>query len=241
MVSGRADHLLSIGSGEAESRQRIVTKARGASSAEDLPRSSRVRGASLLCGHFELEAKALHPLLDSLPKIVVLARQDGVGHDWVASLVASCEVAAGKAVPATEAILRRLSEILLIELLQAVTAADAGSPTTLGGLCDPGLASVLQAVIAEPEKGWSIPTLAKRAGMSRSAFVRRFRGSCGLSPGRYVTVCRMQKARRLLERGDFSTARVASSVGYASEAAFSRSFRSCFGAPPSAFRRRETP
>jgi AraC-like DNA-binding protein len=49
---------------------------------------------------------------------------------------------------------------------------------------------------------WTAESLAKAAGMSRSAFASRFKGLLGQTPLEYVTEWRMQKAMRLLEQRD---------------------------------------
>jgi AraC-like DNA-binding protein len=58
--------------------------------------------------------------------------------------------------------------------------------------------------------------------MSRSAFAARFKELLGQTPLEYVTEWRMQKAMRLLQQRDKKLLDVARSVGYESDAAFSK-------------------
>ena len=68
--------------------------------------------------------------------------------------------------------------------------------------------------------------------MSRSGFSARFTNLVGESALRYLTHWRMQLARtQLLETSEPLSA-IAGSVGYQSEAAFSRAFKRVFGVPP---------
>jgi AraC-like DNA-binding protein len=77
---------------------------------------------------------------------------------------------------------------------------------------------------------WTVEPLAEAAGMSRSAFAARFKELLGQTPLEYVTEWRMQKAMRLLQRRDKKLIDVARSVGYESDAAFSKAFQaSCRG------------
>jgi AraC-like DNA-binding protein len=68
--------------------------------------------------------------------------------------------------------------------------------------------------------------------MSRSAFAARFKELLGQAPLEYVTEWRMQKAMQLLEQRDKKLIDVARSVGYESDAAFSKAFKRVVGANP---------
>lgn len=83
---------------------------------------------------------------------------------------------------------------------------------------------------------WSIRRMAKTAGMSRAAFVRKFRSDVGMSPLGYLTRLRMRVAAALLIETDARAADVAREVGYVSPFAFSRAFKRVMGVPPSAHR-----
>jgi AraC-like DNA-binding protein len=78
----------------------------------------------------------------------------------------------------------------------------------------------------------SVPLLARRAGMSVSAYYDRFRQVTSLSPMQYLKRVRLQHSRVLLASG-ISVTEVAFAVGYASTSQFSRDFRSYFALPPS--------
>jgi AraC-like DNA-binding protein len=65
----------------------------------------------------------------------------------------------------------------------------------------------------------------------------RFTEMVGYPPMQYLTLWRMQLASKLLREGA-SIVRVAEVVGYESEAAFSRAFKSVIGEAPSSWRRR---
>ena len=74
--------------------------------------------------------------------------------------------------------------------------------------------------------------------MSRSAFAVRFKDLVGETPVEYLTSWRMQKAAALLQKDDRKLIDVARSVGYDSDAAFSKAFKRALSVPPGDFRRR---
>ena len=121
-------------------------------------------------------------------------------------------------------------------------SAGSGAPPDQGGvlaaLADPQLSESLACIHDRPGDAWSLETLARSAGMSRSVFADRFREVVGLPPMQYVTHWRMQRARRLLVDGNLALESVAEQVGYESAAAFSRVFKRSVGEAPGSYRRR---
>jgi AraC-like DNA-binding protein len=77
-----------------------------------------------------------------------------------------------------------------------------------------------------------IDSLARRVGMSPSAFHVHFKGVTALSPLQYQKRLRLQEARRLMLGEGLDAAEAAFRVGYESPSQFSREYRRLFGAPP---------
>jgi AraC family transcriptional regulator, alkane utilization regulator len=88
----------------------------------------------------------------------------------------------------------------------------------------------------QPERPWTVPTLAREVGMSRSTLARRFREILGETPLVYLSRSRLQTAAELMRTENLSLGEVAARVGYQSEASFSRAFRQTMGKPPAAYR-----
>lgn len=86
------------------------------------------------------------------------------------------------------------------------------------------------------EDDWDTATLARKVNLSRSTFVSRFLAALGQSPSRFLLSIRMRKASDLLLKTNLPLIKVATEVGYGSEAAFNRAFRRWFGEPPGHFR-----
>jgi AraC-like DNA-binding protein len=113
--------------------------------------------------------------------------------------------------------------------------ADASS--WLAGLRNRHVSSALRRMHARPAEQWTLERLAHEVGLSRSAFAERFAHFVHDTPMQYLTRWRMQLATHLLEQPGIGIAKIASDVGYESEAAFNRAFKKCVGVPPGAWRR----
>jgi transcriptional regulator GlxA family with amidase domain len=96
-------------------------------------------------------------------------------------------------------------------------------------------------VHGEPGADWSVEALADRVGMSPRHFSRSFTEQIGESPGRYVTIVRVEAARRLLEQEPHTTtAVVARRCGFGTAESLRRAFLRRLGVPPEQYRHRFT-
>ncbi len=82
-----------------------------------------------------------------------------------------------------------------------------------------------------------LASLAREAALSVYHFHRTFKRLFGVTPHRYLTALRLERARALLGDPESSIAGVCSAVGFQSTASFSLLFRRTFGTPPSSFRK----
>jgi len=77
-----------------------------------------------------------------------------------------------------------------------------------------------------------VAALARRVGLSPSAFHLHFKGVTGLSPLQYQKRLRLQEARRLMLVARLDAAEAAFRVGYESPSQFGREYRRMFGESP---------
>lgn len=77
--------------------------------------------------------------------------------------------------------------------------------------------------------------IAQKVGVSTRHLSRLFQKSLGMTPNRYMTIRRLDRARVLLLRPRTQVARVAEELGFASHATFSRWFRQQTGTTPQEF------
>ena len=106
----------------------------------------------------------------------------------------------------------------------------------LAGARDPEVGKALALMHQKPAHPWTIASLAKEAGLSRSVLAERFRHYLDQTPMAYLTRWRLQLGAQMLASTNYSVAQIAAEVGYESEAAFNRAFKREFESPPARFR-----
>jgi len=94
------------------------------------------------------------------------------------------------------------------------------------------IARVLQRIHVDPAQDFSVEALARKAGMSVSAFHHTFKQMTATSPLQYVKRIRLDKARQLMVHEGHNVSTAAMNVGYESVSQFSREFKRLFGASP---------
>lgn len=177
-------------------------------------------------------------LIALLPQVLRIdAWDDDVGN-WVQSTLSLIAREASALRPGGETVITRLADILVIQAIRAwLDTAPEAQQGWLAALRDRQLGRALTVIHRRPGQNWSVASLAREAGMSRSAFSARFSELVGQPAAQYLAQWRLHLARaRLIETAD-AVGAVAGGAGYKSEAAFSRAFKALFGVPPRAVRR----
>jgi len=195
----------------------------------------------IVCCFLGCDERPFNPLLTALPRTIHLS---GAGNEaasgWLASLLNIAVRESGSARPGRDNILARMSELMFVEAVRRyVETLPPAQTGWLAGLRDPVVGQALAALHGEPAASWTVESLARTVGVSRSVLADRFTEMVGQPPMQYVALWRMQLASRRLLEGE-PVAEVASAVGYESEAAFSRAFKKLVGDAPATWRRANT-
>ncbi len=192
----------------------------------------------VVCGHFGFAHKVMHPVIASLPALIHVKGRADRHYTWLEQFLVYMDGESKLRSEAWREVIKRLAEIIFIYVLREYMGSHPHSTAALMALVDPQIGKALQAIHATPAGDWSVDTLAARAAMSKTVFAARFRETLGVTPARYLVSWRMHKASALLmSRSDRSIREIAWEVGYESEAAFNRTFKEHFGAPPGRYRR----
>jgi AraC-like DNA-binding protein len=191
---------------------------------------------TFISGYFTIDAHDIQPLLAVLPKFLHLKseRDRTLAFQSVLEMLA---VETENPSLGTEAVISRLFELMFVHAIRAYSAQHQALPRGwLAAISHKNLGEAVRALHANLERGWTVESLARVAGMSRSAFAYKFKNVVGETPLEYLTRWRMQKAAGLIRRGNLSLSDICTNVGYDSEAAFNRMFKRTTGMTPGAFR-----
>lgn len=196
--------------------------------------------AQVICGFLGCAMRPFNPLLATLPAIMRV-RHAAPALERMHHLI---DFALGTLREprrsGSDSVLLRLAELMFVEVLRGHLDALPDAQTGwLAGLRDPLVGRALARLHAQPARAWTLDALATEAGTSRSVLADRFMHLVGSPPMHYLTQWRMQLAARLLADGGAKVHAVAETVGYESEAAFSRAFKKAAGVAPAQWRRRD--
>ncbi len=190
--------------------------------------ASRTDQPELVCATVHYGTGTSNPLANSLPEIMVLRDREleplRVSIEWLFR-------EAFQARNGRQAMMNRLTELFLIQLLRHVMDGGLASGGMLAALAHPQLARVLQAVHQAPGEAWPLSRLASMAAMSRTKFAMTFRRVLGLPPGEYLIEWRVCVAQSLLRKGR-ATGWVAQQVGYENASGLAKAFRKRTGLSP---------
>ncbi|PDT03251.1 hypothetical protein CO666_16930 [Rhizobium chutanense] len=190
----------------------------------------------LVCASFGVENAAMRTAIPMLPRFVHLSAQDIAADQRFSAIMSAVRSECQNPDSGSELMIAHLFEAVFVCTLRMAHLRSGGERSWLSALQDPALERVLQEIHRDPSHPWTVESLAQAAGLSRSVFARRFNRCMGVPPLTYLTQWRMKLAARQLKNSDDRLMKVATSVGYESEFAFSRAFKREFGAPPKEFR-----
>jgi AraC-like DNA-binding protein len=190
-----------------------------------------------VCGFMACEPRLSQVFLSGLPPMFKVSIRDDPSGKWLENSIRFSVDEADASRAGGEAVLAKLSEVLFVETLRAYIAYLPPEQTGwLAGARDSEVGKTLALMHRNPAHPWTIASLAKEAGVSRSVLAERFRHYLNEPPMAYLTRWRLQLGAEMLGSTSYSVAQIAAEVGYESEAAFNRAFKREFAVPPARFR-----
>jgi AraC-like DNA-binding protein len=189
---------------------------------------------SLLSGRSRIIDGRTHPIWRGLPPLLILRPEDDRQAQARQEILRQAENEARHPQPGSRGILDRLLEVALVRGIRTYLSQNGLLATAVR---DPEVFRVMSLVHEDAAHPWTLASMSSAVGLSRSSFAERFTRATGTSPAEYVTTWRMHRAAKLMRERGATIAGVAMSVGYASEAAFARTFRRVVGVSPGRFAR----
>jgi AraC-like DNA-binding protein len=204
---------------------------------EELSLGTGIGQTRILCASYHQDPAVTVPLLSLLPDVLhIPSRQADAALDTTLRLLAQ-EISRPQ--PGAAAVLNRIVDILLVQLLRAWLGTGAGhapAASWLTALTDPVAGPALAVLHTQPGHDWTVTSLAAAIGVSRATLARRFPAEVGCTPAAYLTRWRMDLAAQRLRDTDDTVGTIARSLGYTSEYAFNRAFTRARQLPPGRYR-----
>ena len=192
----------------------------------------------LMGGHFEFTATVQHPFIKTLPKVIYINNTNQEINLWLQHAASFMNEEISDEKIGSKLIVDRLVDILFVLMIRAYLDQATINKGFLMALKDTRISDSLKFIHDAFEKNLSLHQLASMAGMSRSLYFKEFKRLVGETPLSYLTNWRILKAQEILSESKINISEVASKVGYQSEAAFNRLFKSKIGITPAAYRRK---
>jgi transcriptional regulator of acetoin/glycerol metabolism/AraC-like DNA-binding protein len=105
-----------------------------------------------------------------------------------------------------------------------------------GGLPPGAMRRILEYIEAHVSENIELSMLATIAGLSLYHFAREFKRSAGLTPHSYLVRKRVERAKDMLARTDYSLTEIALAAGFSDQSHLARHFRHIIGSTPREFR-----
>jgi len=137
---------------------------------------------TIICGAVRFDHPAAHRLVTLLPNVITIDVWNSRELEWVQSTLRLMAIEAQEMRPGGETVVTRLADILVIQAIRSWMSKDPAARTGwLGALQDKQIGHALTLVHRDPAHPWTVESLAKEVGMSRSAFAARFTSLVGES------------------------------------------------------------
>lgn len=192
----------------------------------------------MLCASLHYSAIGEPGLYNALPRIIVLRRHMLEDEPLLLRTLDSLPSEIGRTAPGSRLVTLRAFETVFVLSLRIAMEQLAEESPALSALHHPGISKALMAIHGSYAEPWTVESLSREAGMSRSTFSQMFRELVGEPPMRHLTVRRLQEARRLLADTSVPQHDIAQRIGYRSQVGFHLAFRKEFDMTPGDFRSR---
>ncbi|MDR3525654.1 MAG: AraC family transcriptional regulator [Rhizomicrobium sp.] len=189
--------------------------------------------AKTISATFQFENKGgVSPLLRLLPEVIHIAKDADQSAVLIRDVAQFLIIEQTTQEPGAALMISRVIDVLIIRCIRTWAKSRGPRQGWIGALADARVSKAVAAIHRQPARNWTVETLASVAGMSRSRFAELFLATVGEPPLRYLHRWRLAMAFDLLRNSNLPVGEVAHTIGYESEAAFSRAYKTMYGTPP---------
>ncbi|MFF5210663.1 AraC family transcriptional regulator [Streptosporangium sp. NPDC000396] len=188
-----------------------------------------------LCAGLHYDELGDSPLYRALPAMIILDRDMLRAEPLLDHTLRGLAAEGQDEEPGAGLVALRAFEMVFVLALR--TALRNLDVPTARALRHPGVSRALFAMYTRYHESWTIESLAREAGMSRSVFSAAFHELVGDSPGRHLAGRRMSEAAHLLRHTSVPQATIPELVGYGTPVGFHLAFRRWSGMTPAEYRR----
>lgn len=187
----------------------------------------------LICGFFACDEVLSEQLVARLPRLMHCK----IGADSGAALLSrSVQPSRSAAQLGLGAVLGKLSELLFVDAIRAYVETLSQHEGGLTGLTDRYVSRGLALMYGRPGDHWTVESLARTVGVSKTALADHFVRCTGMAPMQYLSQWRLRVAADELRHTDRAIKLIAEGAGFGSTAAFARAFRRELGVSPARWR-----
>lgn len=190
-------------------------------------------GLVLICGYFRASYGVFVDLFSTLPAPIVEHFDAADGLDG--KLKAALSELTGREM-GSDAMSAALLKQVLVSAIRRSLISDDTWFERFASLRDQQIARSYSEMVARPGASHTVASLAKIAGLSRSAYMARFSDAFDSTPMAVLRQLRMRYAAGVLRSEALTVDKVAKIVGYSSRGSFVRAFRQAYGEDPSEYR-----
>lgn len=184
--------------------------------------------AEIVCAEFEFGQRFKNPLTSFIQSVIIIRIADAPEIESVHALL--MDEAFSSRCGKTFGVNQLLQYFLLV-VLRYLIRTEAIPAGVTKALADARLLKAINSMHAQPEKPWTLESLAEVAGMSRASFANHFREATQVTPIEYLTDWRISLAQSKIMSGVTIKA-IAKDVGYANPEALTRVFTKRVGCSP---------
>ncbi|MGK0170175.1 MAG: AraC-like DNA-binding protein [Gammaproteobacteria bacterium] len=190
-------------------------------------------GIAVACGTVDVFYRGMEGIFNYLPEPIMVQSHDG-DIIWQSFEMIIREMTRSQA--GSRAMLRSLFQGCLIEMLRLYSTDETCQLQWLQALNKPRLNKVIESIIEDPAKPYTLESLAEQCAMSRSTFAAKFKEAFGRSAMDFVKEVRLRTAAKMLIQTDIPVKNICLKVGYDSRSHFTHAFSELFDSSPGQYR-----